>query len=135
MMAEVKLHAQCDVRTASALTDIRDNVIKLSEVTLGRFGDPLSFASVSFKYAPTESTADAMDKPCRELRIEPLREEPRCAYIELMSQWAQVAIAQAQVDLKAIRPIKEQPSEYVNETHEFLQEWVNALASEQGEAE
>ena len=135
VMAEVRWKAQCDVRASDATQYISEHLLKLTPETLAKLGDRLSFTSLEFHSASAKPTSDPMERPHRQVRIEVLREDPRCVYIELMSQWTQVPLAAKGIDLSTIRPIEGKPSAYVDVTQKFLEEWVAGLGHEQGEGE
>jgi hypothetical protein len=133
VLVEVRLHAQCDTREKSGLAFITQKFLKSNEGWLSELGSPLVSSSVKFVVGATSPvTENQLEGPTRELQIEVLREDPRCVYIELMSQWPQLPAmsleAPQAIDARSIRRIDEKPSAYIDEAYDYLQGRVDSLA-------
>ncbi len=133
VLAETRIRAQCDVKEHSGLRYIRDNILRLSPNWVDSLGEPLTFASVKFNVAASNRSGAPLENPARELTIEVLQEDPRCLYLELMSQWPQIAPPASPgggFDTTSIRPITESPSVYIEEAYEFLRQRITELTHE-----
>jgi hypothetical protein len=130
--AEVRLRAQCGVRTPSALEYLRDDVVKLPRDWIESLGQPLTFMSVRFEAAAGRPAESSLDAPARELTIERLREDPKSLYFEFVSKWLQVPNVTAPtgtVDMASLRPIDADPGDYVQAAHDFLYTRLHELSS------
>ena len=132
VLAEVRLLAQCSVRSNDGLTFLKEKVIRLPPKYISGLGEPFSFCSVKFEVGATQpSPGDQLKGAKRELSMELLREDPTCVYLELVSTWPQIApIPRNQTDqivLGNIRKIDSEPSEYIEEAISFLNEQVEQL--------
>ncbi|MGQ9651444.1 MAG: hypothetical protein ACUVXJ_15155 [Phycisphaerae bacterium] len=133
VLAETRIRAQCDVREQSGLRYIRDNVLRLNPTWVDSLGNPLMFVSVKFKVAASNQSSEPLENPARELTIEVLQEDPKCLYLELMSQWPQIAPPAGPgggFDAASIRPITEPPEVYIEEAYQFLSRRITELAQE-----
>jgi hypothetical protein len=73
---------------------------------------------------------DELSNPKRECTIELLREDPDSVYLELMSQWPQLAGAPqspAAIDVSKLRPILDTPTAYIDDAHAALREVASGL--------
>lgn len=132
VLAEARIRAQCDTREQDALRFLREHLLNIGQEQLNRLGQPLVFGSIRLIVGASASFDDTLSGPRREITIEVLQEDPRCLYLESMSQWSQVSPelgAATQVMPFQPRPIDRQPSEYVNSAHHFLTEQVAVMAT------
>ena len=134
VLAEVRLRAQCSTRSNNGLTFLREKVLGLPEECVSGLGDPLSFCSVKLEVDATQPQPPSEDQikgAKRELLIQVLREDPTCVYLELVSQWPQVASLPRNqtgpIVLGNIRKIDSEPSIYIEEAMSFLKEQVEQL--------
>ena len=134
VLAEVRLRAQCSTRSNNGLTFLRGKVLGLPEECVSGLGDPLSFCSVKLEVDATQPQPPSEDQikgAKRELLIQVLREDPTCVYLELVSQWPQVASLPRNqtgpIILGNIRKIDSEPNIYVEEAMSFLKEQVEQL--------
>lgn len=134
VLAEVRLRSQCSTRSNNGLTFLREKVLGLSQECISGLGEPLSFCSVKLEVNATQPQPPSEDQikgAKRELLIEVLREDPSCVYLELVSQWPQLAPIPrnqtGQIALGNIREIDSKPSVYIEEASSFLREQVEQL--------
>jgi hypothetical protein len=134
VLAEVRLCAQCSTRSNNGLTFLREEVLGLPKECISGLGEPLSFCSVKLEVDATQPqppSEDQIEGAKRELLIEVLREDPTCVYLELVSQWPQLAPLPrnqtGQIVLGNIRKIDSKPSKYIEEALSFLNEQVEQL--------
>ena len=123
VVAEVRLRAQCDVREQSGLEFFLQHILKPSSGQLTELGTPLAFGSIRLEVAGGTAEGSSLDRPKRDLTVEVLREDPRCVYLELVSQWTQIPSGSQSggaLDLSRVRAIDQKPSAYIEEAHRFL---------------
>jgi hypothetical protein len=135
VLAEVRLRAQCSTRSNNGLTFLREKVLGLPQECISGLGEPLSFCSVNLEVDATQPrppSEDQIEGAKRELLIEVLQEDPKCVYLELVSQWPQMAPLPrnqpGQIALGNIRRIDSNPSVYIEEAYSFLEEQVSLLS-------
>lgn len=131
VLAEVRIRAQCDVTVSSGLAYMRGNVLGVSPEWVDSLGSPLTFAGVKLNVAASHEANDALANPARELSVEVLRDDPKCVYLELMSQWPRVAPSlghTAGLKIAGLRAIEERPSVYIEEAYSYLEDRINKLA-------
>jgi len=129
VLAEARIRAQCSVAGDSGVSHLR-GLMNFDENALASLGGRLDFITIKLGVEPKGPASSPYDDPKRELLIEPLREDKKSVYFELMSQWTQlhqVSEGPTRLDLTKIREIEELPSRYVDETYQFLQENVITL--------
>lgn len=136
VMAEVRLRAQCNVRGNDALGYLLGQFVRTSPGWLGALGKPLSFASIRLEVEATPPEDDPLAGAKRELVLEVLRDDTRCVYLELMSQWPQVPPAKVVTGLdlgapNAVRTIEQAPSVYMEEAYGYLRDRVQGLDVDQ----
>ena len=123
VLAEARIRGQVDVRGGSGLTYLSDHLIRLTEKGHAAHGR-LSFLGFKYETAAADFTdADQLANPKRDVSVEVLREDPRCLYLEVMSQWPQLAIApDGTVELSPgrIRAFPSAPSVYLRNTITYL---------------
>ncbi|MBI5709646.1 MAG: hypothetical protein HZC42_04965 [Candidatus Eisenbacteria bacterium] len=117
-IAEARIRAECAVSGPDALGFLTGEMLGKAAGWIDSLGKPLSFCSVKFEVEPLPTT-EALATPKRDLMIEVLREDRTKLYLELVSQWPQVAMSGA-VDLNKLRPIDRHPSDYIEETRSYL---------------
>ena len=136
VLAEVRLRAQCSTRSNNGLTFLREKVLGLPDECISGLGEPLSFCSVKLEVDATQPqppSEDQIQGAKRDLLIELLQEDPTCVYLELVSQWPQMAPLPrnqtGQFVLGNIRKIDSKPSVYIQEAYSFLEEQVKLLST------
>ena len=134
VLAETRIRGQLEAAGGSALDFLSKRVLHLGADRLARLEAPPEFVSVSFETPaghPTED--DPLHQPKREVQLQVLREDLRSVYIELMSQWPQLAldgqgdIPRVEIDTGRIRKFDSEPSKYLDNSIEFLSERVFPL--------
>jgi len=133
ILAEVRLRAQCNTHSNDGLAFLREKVLGLPAECISALGEPLTFCSVKLEVGATQPTSEDQIKGAkRELLIEPLREDQTCVYLELVSQWPQLAPVQTNqsgpIVIENIRRIDSNPSTYIEEALSFFNEQVERLA-------
>lgn len=132
VMAEVRIRAQCSTSGNDGLAFLRTHVLGVESAWLESLGPSIGFASMHIHVNDGKPGDDSLAYPRRELKLEPLRDDPKSIYIELMSQWRQIpeptAYAPA-VDLSAMREIDREPQEYIEESRVYLQSLMEGIAS------
>lgn len=130
VLAEARVRGQVHAPADSAVAFLSDKVLSLPGSTDGA-GGVLSF--LGFKYeinAAAFTEDDQLANPKREVSVEVLREDPRCVYVEAMSQWPQLAVSSdgtAEIGPGKIRTFGSPPSEYLSNTSEYLNAVVFSL--------
>lgn len=127
VVAEVRLRTQCDAAGGNAAAYMTGRLLNLQ----GRRSEamtPISFASTTLHSVPTELTTDPLTNPIREVMIEVLREDPRSLYMEYMARWTQAPPNARSVDPALLRPIDQDPSNYVEAAQDGLRAWAEAMA-------
>jgi len=135
VMAEVRFRAECNVAGDDALAYVRDGLCRLRPATLENLGNPLTFCSLSVEISEAVHDNEPLANPKREVRIEVLRDDPRLAYIETVNQWNQ-APPRTSVqlsELDRLRSFEQNPSDYINDSYDFLTERVLALGDPGGD--
>lgn len=131
VMAESRLRAQVNVRGNNALAWLQDYFLRAGRGWIEKLGKPLRFAGVRFEIEATPPAGEPLSGAKREFALEVLRDDERCIYVELMSQWPQVTGGPgASLDLSSVRAIDQPPSIYVDEAYGFLSDRVQALGRE-----
>ena len=122
VLAEARLQGQVDVVGGSAVSFLDNDILRVLHGT-DRSRD-LSF--LSFKYesnAAHFTERDQLANPKRDVTVEVLREDPRCLYLEVMSQWPQVAVSldgTVEVGPGRVRAFRSPPSEYLANTITYV---------------
>ena len=128
VLAEARIRAECAAEGERGLDFVRDRLLRFRTNWLDTDDGPLGFASVTYRLAAmSPGDPEHLEGPRRELRIEPLREDERELYLELVSTWEQLAKPPNPggfVDHNAIRRIDQPPSAYIGEGYRFLEERV-----------
>lgn len=131
VMAEARVRLQFEARGGSAIRFLTEQALYLDDSRLQHLETAPSFASIMLETpAGNPTSADPFHQPRREIKIEVLREDERCVYIEVMSQWPQLAPTangSMAVDPSRIRTFDYPPSDYIRNTLSFMQDNVLAL--------
>jgi len=134
VLAETRIRGQLEAAGGSALNFLSQRVLHLGTDRLSRLEALPQFVSISFETPaghPTED--DPLHQPKREVQLQVLREDPRSVYIELMSQWPQLALdgqgdmTRVEIDARRIRQLNSEPSKYLDNSIEYLSERVFPL--------
>lgn len=128
VLAEARLRTQVEAHGGDATEFMLNRVLRLNPDALERLEARPTFASMLFETpAGQPGEAESLKDPKREIKIEGLREDSRCLYVEVMSQWPQLAQppeGALGVDPSMIRKIDKLPSEYIANTEQYLSEHV-----------
>lgn len=132
VLAEVRLRTQYSARSKSGLTFLRKRVLGLPDQFISGLEGPLSFCSVNLEVDGRQPAGeDQIEGAKRQLLIEVLREDPTSVYLELVSNWPQLAPSPrnqtGQIVVGNIRQIDSKPSEYIDEALSFLDKHVKEL--------
>lgn len=124
VLAEARVRGQAHAKGDSAVSF-------LSRGVLGLPGEGMSFAAFKYETEAAEATPeDPLANPKRDVSVEVLREDPRCVYVEVMSQWPQIATPSGQavaLDPEKVRPFDSPPSDYLRDTVEYTESAVFPL--------
>lgn len=131
VLAEARVRGQVDVAGGSALSFLGSGVLPvLDGVNESR---DLSFFGFKYENAAADfSESEQLANPKRDVTVEVLREDPRCLYLEVMSQWPQLAVSSdgtVEVGPGRIRTFHSLPSEYLKDTIGYVDSVVLPLLS------
>ena len=130
VLAEARLQGQVHAPGNSALAFLGNHVLNLAASTDGS-GRALSFLGFKYEIPAAEfPEADQLENPMREIAVEVLRADPRCLYLEAMSQWPQVtATPDGTVEIAPgkIRAFRSPPSDYLRNVQRYLESVVFPL--------
>ena len=130
VLAEARLRGQVHAPGDSSLAFLGSHVINLPGSTDGA-GRELSFLGFKYETSAADFTDDdLLANPKREVSVEVLREDSRCLYVEVMSQWPQVTVASdgaAEIGPGKIRAFRSPPSDYLRDTNQYLESVVFPL--------
>ncbi len=132
LIAETRIRAECAVSGPDALGFLTGEMLGRAAGWIDSLGKPLSFCSLKFEVEP-QPTTDSLATPKRDLTLEVLREDRTKLYLELMSQWPQIAMSGA-VDLNKLRPIDRNPSDYIEDTRVYLARRLEELETRGGQS-
>jgi hypothetical protein len=133
VLVEVRIRTQCTLANGTALDFFKNQVFKLSPDFYQNMGSPMVFCGAKLIVAASQIQGDEMAGAQRELSLEVLKEDRNCIYLELMSQWPQVAPTAAKgIDLSNLRQFSSAPSGYVQDSYEYLRQQVSALCDRGG---
>jgi hypothetical protein len=131
VLAETRLHGQIEAQGGSALGFLLSRALRVDPERLDGLEAAPNFASIVLETPPGDpSVEDALHQPKREIKLEVLREDGRSLYVELMSQWPQLAATQQgtmELDARRIRRFDDPPSVYIRNSQDFLMERVVPL--------
>ncbi len=118
VLAEARIRGQVHARGGSAVSFLSRDVLGVSKGD--RIDEHLSFTAIKYETVAAEFARGAeLTNPKRDVSVEVLRQDPRSLYVEVMSQWPQVAISAdgtVRVDPGTIRSFQSSPSEYLLDT-------------------
>ena len=130
VLAETRICGQVQAPGDSSLAFLGRNVINLAGSTDGA-GGKLSFLGFKYETPAADFTDDdLLANPKREVSVEVLREDSRCLYVEVMSQWPQVTVSSegtAEISPGKIRAFRSPPSDYLRNTSQYLESVVFPL--------
>lgn len=133
VLAEARVRGQLEAAGGSASEYLAERVLGFGEEARNRLEAPMSFVSIGYETPPGDPTPDdALRRPKRQVSVEVLREDERSLYVELMSQWQQVAQGTngtLRLDAQRIRQFHEPPSAYLRDSVAYVQEVVLPLFS------
>lgn len=131
VLAETRIRGQTEAKGDSAASFLRTDVLHLSDGEVASLGAPLSYLSLKYETEAAGFTEeDPLAHPKREVSIEVLREDLRCLYVEVMSQWPQLAVSgqgTIEIDARRIRTLASAPSDYLKDSMEYVQSVVLPL--------
>ena len=123
VLAEARVQGQIDVATASAVSFLSSGLFRFPSRADGA-QDDLSFLGFKYETSPGDfAEEDQLANPKRDVSVEVLREDPRCLYLEVMSQWPQLSVSpDGTVELSPgrIRAFRSPPSEYLRDTINYV---------------
>ncbi len=126
VLAETRIRGQVEAVGASALNFLLDRALRLESERVEALEAKPSFVSLTLETPAGDPSADnPLRQPKREFKIELLREDARSIYVELMSQWPQLAPTSdgtLELDTRRIRSFDHAPSEYLRNSVDFLNE-------------
>lgn len=134
VLAEARVRGQLHAQGDSAVSFLGDRVLPF--VANSENTGELSF--LAFKYETAASgfpVGDPLANPKRDVSVEVLRDDPRCIYVEVMSQWPQIAVVRregVQIDPETIRSFESPPSAYLADTTSYVESVVLPLLAEAG---
>ena len=128
VLAEARVRGQAHARGDSAVSFLSRNVVRLPESDRGDPDGKPSFVALKYETTATDfPSGDPLASPKRDVSVEVLRNDPRCIYVEVMSQWPQLALSPGgavQIDPAKIRTFQSPPSEYLKDTLEYTESVV-----------
>lgn len=134
VLAEVRIRGQLASGKNSATEFFVKGPLRLNRAS-ELMEAPMRFVSISYETPagdPTET--NPLNQPKREVKLEVLREDPGWLYVELMSQWPQVASVPdggQLIDQQRIRTFQNRPSEYLRNCRDYLNDSIFPLFADQ----
>lgn len=129
VLAEARLQGQVDVAVGSAASFLSHDIIPALQRVSG--SRDLPFLGFRYESAAADfSASDQLANPKRDVTVEVLREDPRCLYVEVMSQWPQLAVSSGgtvEIGPGRIRAFRSAPSEYLKDTIAYVEAHVLPL--------
>lgn len=133
VLAEVRVRGQLQAKGDSSVDYLLSSVMRFPKAALSGLTGKPDFLSVGLEIPAGDPTeGDALNQPKREVRVEVLRDDPRSLYLEVMSQWPQVAQLSGNVlelDARRIRTFDAKPSQYLQHGMDFTTDHVIPLFS------
>jgi len=124
VLAEARIRGQVHAPGGSAVSFLSRDVLGVSKEDQ-RIEERLSFTAIKYETVAAEfDRGSELTNPKRDVSVEVLRQDPRSLYVEVMSQWPQVAISSdgtVRVDPGAIRNFQSPPSEYLSNTIDYTE--------------
>jgi len=133
VVAEARVRGQVQARGDSASEYLAKEILHLSDQERESLGGSLPFLSVGYETpAGKVEHGDHLANPKREATVEVLREDPSQLYVELMSQWPQLATSGVapgtiEIDPAQIRNLSQKPSDYVKSNQTYLHQTLLPL--------
>ena len=128
VLVEARIRAQVEARGGSAEDYLARNVLHLTDGDMAALQARPNYFAIKYEVPAVQpSPDDPLSNPKRDMSIEVLREDPRVLYLELMSQWPQLAQSgmpggAIEIDVSNLRPLLDPPSAYIKETMGYLTE-------------
>lgn len=126
VLAEARVRGHLEAQGGSAITFMTEHALRLDPARLSELEAPVSFLWIGLETPAGDPTSeDPLRQPKREARLDVLREDPRSLYVELMSQWPQLAPASngsLTLDARRIRSFDNPPSAYLQNCMAYLSE-------------
>lgn len=136
VLAEARIRGRADATGGSAVEFLTKQILRFSDDEIETLGSRPSFAGIKYETDAGEATEeDPLANPKRVVNVEVLREDSRCLYIEVMSQWPQLpgmsttgqGVGTIKIDSSKIRTFSSQPSEYVQNAIRYTDDIVLPL--------
>lgn len=126
VLAETRVRGQVEAQGDSAARFMSEHVLGLTEAGQERLEAPVSFVTAGYETPATDpSPEDQLQGPKREVTLEVLREDRRSLYLEVMSQWPQIARVSngtMKIDAQRLRQFDAEPSEYIGNSVDYIHE-------------
>lgn len=126
VLAETRIRGQLEAAGGSALEFLTRQVLHFDAQRLSALEAQPDFVGIGFETpAGDPSEEDPLRRPKREVKVEVLREDRRSVYVELMSQWPQLALTpqgEVEIDARRIRGFESPPSAYLRNSIDYLNE-------------
>ena len=127
VLVEARIRAQVEARGGSAADYLARNVLNLTDRDFEVLQAQPNYFAIKYEIPAEHPILDnPLSNPKRGMSIEALREDPRVLYLELMSQWPQLAPSGTrggviEIDVGKLRPLgDEPPSAYIKEAMGYL---------------
>ncbi len=125
-LVEVRVRAQTATNKDSAQEFIAANLLGGNAARLHRLGH-LGHFGIRYEIAPEQKADGPLDRPAREVVVEPLREEGSSLYVEVMSKWGRALLRASKGgaghDIVPGGPLTYsvlKPSQYFGEVSEYV---------------
>ncbi len=127
VLAEARIRGQVHAPGGSAVSFLSRDVLGVSEED-PRIDERLAFTAIKYETVAAEfAPGSELANPKRDVSVEVLRQDSRSLYVEVMSQWPQVAISSdgtVRVDPGTVRNFQSPPSEYLMDTIDYTESVV-----------
>ncbi len=127
VLAEARIRGQVHAPGGSAVSFLSRDVLGVSKEDR-RIDERLSFTAIKYETVAADfARGSELTNPKRDVSVEVLRQDSRSLYVEVMSQWPQVAISPdgtVRVDPGTIRSFQSPPSEYLLNTIDYTESVV-----------
>ncbi len=124
ILAEARVRGQAHAKGDSAVSFLSRDVLGLPD-------EGMAFAALKYETEAADATpGDPLANPKRDVSLEVLREDTRCVYVEVMSQWPQIATPAGQavqINPEKVRTFDSPPSEYLRDTVKYTESAVFPL--------
>ena len=126
ILAETRIRSQVEAAGKDAVSYLTGAALRVDSTALSKLEAPPNYVAVVLETPPGDpSEVDQLRQPKREMHVEVLREDARAVYIELVSQWAQLATAPGravELDPQRVRRFETPPSAYMTDSMEYMTE-------------